>query len=48
MDLEESVVIPKVSDSTNAYGALSDRTLTASVVTPSRKAVEQFGYNYGK
>lgn len=48
MDLEESVVIPKVSDSTNAYGALSDRTLTARVVTPSRKAVERFGYNYGK
>ena len=48
MDLAENAAIPKVSDSTNAYGALSDGTPTARVITPSRRALEHFGYHYGK
>ena len=42
----ESAVIPKVSDSTNPYRTLADRTTTARVVTSSRKSLEQYGFNY--
>ena len=48
MNLTESVVIPKVSDNTNVYRDLADKTVSGRVVTPSRKSLEQFGYNYGK
>ena len=48
MNLAESVVIPKVSDNTNVYRDLADKTVSGRVVTPSRKSLEQFGYNYGK
>ena len=48
MNLAESVVIPKVSDNTNVYRDLADKTMSGRVVTPSRKSLEQFGYNYGK
>ena len=45
MDLEDSAVIPKVSDTTNPYRTLADRTHTARVATPSRKVLEQYGFS---
>ena len=46
MDLQESAVTPKVSDSADPYRTLSDKTTTARVVKPSRKAMERWGYGY--
>lgn len=45
MDLEDSAVFPKVSDTTNPYRTLADRTHTARVATPSRKVLEQYGFS---
>ena len=46
LDLQESAVTPKVSDSTDPFRALSDQTPTARVVKPSLKALQQYGFGY--
>ena len=46
LDLQESAVTPKVSDSTDPFRALSDQTPTARVVKPSLKALLQHGFGY--
>ena len=46
LELKESAVTPKVSDSTDPLRALSDQTPTARVVKPSLKALQQYGFGY--